>query len=336
MNSSEWQNPKFLEKGREAARAHFIPFRTMEEALEGDVKKSSRYQSLNGTWDFKYFEAWYLMEEPVYFTETIPVPSNWQMYGYDIPYYTNVNYPYPADMPRVPDDNPCGVYRRYFTVQHPEDEVYLNFEGVSSCFYVYVNGQEIGYSQGSHYTAEFCITPYLKSGENELIVKVLKWCDGSYLEDQDFFRLSGIFRDVYLLYRNPSHVRDLEIRTDLQRLRVNLQTEGETKAYIARLYDGEQLVGEQAFEGKPLEFVLENPRLWTAETPELYTLMITGQEEVISRKVGFRQVKISQKGELLVNGTPVKLKGVNHHDTHPDKGYVMDETDMRKDLYLMT
>lgn len=335
MNSSEWQNPKFLEKGREAARAHFIPFRTMEEALEGDVKKSSRYQSLNGTWDFKYFEAWYLMEEPVYFTDTIPVPSNWQMQGYDIPYYTNVNYPYPADMPRVPDDNPCGVYRRYFTVRHPEDEVYLNFEGVSSCFYVYINGQEIGYSQGSHYTAEFCITPYLKSGENEVMVKVLKWCDGSYLEDQDFFRLSGIFRDVYLLYRNPSHVKDLEIQTDLQCLSVKLQTAGETEGYVARLYDGEELAGEQVFEGKQVKFVLENPRLWTAETPDLYTLIISGQEEVISRKVGFRQVKISHKGELLINGTPVKLKGVNHHDTHPDKGYVMDEADMRKDLYLM-
>ena len=116
MRSSEWQNPKFLQKGRETARAHFIPCRTMEEALSGKVESSSRYQSLNGTWDFKYFEAWYLMEEPVHFTESIPVPSNWQMHGYDIPYYTNVNYPYPADMPRVPDDNPCGVYRRYFKV----------------------------------------------------------------------------------------------------------------------------------------------------------------------------------------------------------------------------
>ena len=335
MRSSEWQNPKFLQKGRETARAHFIPCRTMEEALSGKVESSSRYQSLNGTWDFKYFEAWYLMEEPVHFTESIPVPSNWQMHGYDIPYYTNVNYPYPADMPRVPDDNPCGVYRRYFKVQHPEDEVYLNFEGVNSCFYVYINGQEIGYSQGSHYTAEFCITPYLREGNNELLVKVLKWCDGSYLEDQDFFRLSGIFRDVYLLYRNPSHVRDLEINTDLHNLTVKLDVTGEIEGYTIGLYEGATLLEEQAATRKGAEFVLENPRLWTAETPELYTVVISGHEEVIARKAGFRTVEVSEKGELLINGTPVKLKGVNHHDTHPEKGHVMDEEDMKKDLYLM-
>lgn len=340
MNPREWQNPKFLQKGREEARAYYIPYDTMEQALWGDKHQSGKYQLLNGEWDFKYYDAYYEMDEEIVFTDKIPVPSNWQMHGYDRPAYVNVNYPHPVDLPWVPDENPCGVYRRFFEIDDLEEEIYLIFDGVNSCFYVSINGVEMGYSQGAHCMSEFCITPYLKKGENEIVVKVLKWCDGSYIEDQDFFRLSGIFRDVYLLHRSKNHVKDVMVHVDEKQVTADVtmadvaatDAENELTAY---LYDGAELVAEQRVVDGKAEFAPENVTLWNAENPHLYTLVLAGCEEFIPIKVGFRTIKISEKGELLINGVSVKLKGVNHHDTNPTKGHVMDIEDIKTDLYLM-
>src|SRR5690554_1614506 len=252
MRQNEWQNPRFLQKGREKERAFYIPFQDLDSALDGAKERSRYYQNLDGTWDFKYYDAYYKVPETINEWDSIPMPSNWQLHGYEEPYYTNVNYPHPVDPPYVPDENPCGVYRRVFTLD--EDwrtrETYLMFEGVNSCFYLYINGTEVGHSQVSHMPAEFNITPHLMDGENEIIVKVLKWCAGSYLEDQDFFRYSGIFRSVYLLSRNNSHIRDVDIKTDLSTLKGSIlyskdQTDNKEVEVWATLYDQGEFIAKE-------------------------------------------------------------------------------------------
>ncbi len=336
MNCNEWQNPQFLQKGREKERAYFIPYRSRENALTLDRTKSEVFTCLNGIWDFKFYPAYYDVPEVITEWEKLPVPSNWQMHGYEKPYYTNVNYPYPVDMPYVPDDNPCGIYRRFVTLDSPQKELYLNFEGVNACFYLYVNGQEIGYSQGSHMTSEFYITPYVNAGENEILVKVLKWCDGSYLEDQDFLRFSGIFRDVYLLERTENHIQDIEIHTTLTDLSVNVTMRKDTdKKVKAYLYDGTECILQGEVGSETAVFRDLSVKSWNAEQPNLYTLILEMEGEYIPVPVGFRTIAVSDKGQLLINGVSVKLKGVNHHDTHPEKGHVLDLEDIKKDLYLM-
>lgn len=344
MNKNDWQNPQFLQKGREKARAFYIPFSDLDSALTVDKEKSKYYRCLNGIWDFKFYKAYYEVPETITDWDSIPVPSNWQMHGYEEPYYTNVNYPHPVDLPYVPDENPCGVYRREFTLDHDwkSRETYIVFEGVNSCYYLYINGVEVGYSQVSHLPAEFNITPYLKDGKNEVMVKVLKWCDGSYLEDQDFFRLSGIFRNVYLLSRSKVHIRDVDIRTDLTTINgdISFKINGEEQANSSEevwaiLYHGEQEIDRQKVTNGKFTFSPANPKLWTAETPNLYTLVLQMDDEYIPFRVGMRTIAVSELGELLVNGVSVKLKGINRHDTHPEKGHAISEEDIRKDLYLM-
>lgn len=340
MNRYDWQNPQFLQKGREKERAYFIPYETCEKALKGEREESQYFRLLNGEWDFCYFPRYYEMPMQIEKWDRISVPSNWQMEGFEEPCYTNVNYPYPVDPPYVPEENPCGVYRTGFQIEEALDkEVYLVLEGVNSCFYLIVNGEEIGYSQGSHNTAEFRITPYLRRGENELVVKVLKWCDGSYLEDQDFFRLSGIFRDVYLLFRDKWHLRDMEIKTTLSDIMASLSFSGEPKEGEGKpellLYGEGRCLGRFEAEEGTVKLTVPEPRLWSAEEPYLYTLIVAYGGEYIPFETGLRTVGVSGKGELLINGVPVKLKGVNHHDTHPRKGHVMDKEDMKRDLQLM-
>ena len=342
MNKKEWQDPNFLQRGRERERAYYIPYEDLGNALSDKKESSKYYESLNGTWDFKFFNAYYNVPDVISQWESIPVPSNWQMYGYEEPYYTNVNYPHPVDPPYVPDENPCGVYRRDFVInkEWKNKDIYINFEGVNSCFYLYINGKEVGYSQVSHMPSEFNISPYLVDGKNEIMVKVLKWCDGSYLEDQDFFRHSGIYRDVYLLARNKSHARDIDIKTDLRSLKghvllSNKEEDKEDLEILATLYDGDEEVTKTKIENGNFEFILESPKLWTAETPNLYTLIIQVKDEYIPLKVGFRTIETSDKGELLINGVSVKLKGINRHDSHPETGHTMSEDDIRRDLYLM-
>lgn len=342
MKRTDWQDPTFLHKGREKERAYFLPYQDLDTALKDCKEQSDAYKLLNGIWDFKYYDTVFDAEEVIDQWDSIPVPSNWQMHGYDKPYYTNVNYPHPVDPPYVPDDNPCGVYKTVFRMDDKwmEKETYLVLEGVNSCFYLYVNGIEIGYSQGSHMPAEFQITPYLKQGDNQLMVKVLKWCDGSYLEDQDFFRLSGIFRDVYLLSRCKAHVQDIQIYSDLSKVAVQIKREeadrGKEEVSVwGSLYDGTVLIEKKPVLSDTVVFTVANAKPWTAETPNLYTLILQMADEYIPVQVGFRTIAVSGSGELLINGTPVKLKGVNHHDTHPTKGHVMSGEDIHKDLIAM-
>lgn len=312
-----YENPELLQENCEPQRSYYIPYDTLDKALEGKKEKSAFYLSLNGEWNFRFFDREIDVPEEITEWESIILPSNWQMKGYEKPYYTNVNYPFPVDPPYVPDDNPCGIYSLDFSL--PEDweerETYIVLEGVSSCFYLYVNDMYAGFSQVSHMQSEINLTPFLRKGRNNLRIKVLKWCAGSYLEDQDFLRLSGIFRDVYLLSRSKGHVHDIEVHTDCSTIECNVPY---------RLFDGER------------EIVMPTePILWNAENPYLYTLVVEQAGEFIPIKIGFRDIQVSARRELLINGVPVKLKGVNHHDTNPKKGYVMSEEDMRFDLTQM-
>lgn len=307
-----------LQMNREPQRAYYIPYDTLEKALEGNKEKSAYYKLLNGEWDFAYFERDIDVPEVITKWDKITVPSNWQMKGYDIPYYTNVNYPYPVDPPYVPDDNPCGVYSLNINLDNKwsDRDTYIVFEGVNSCLYLYVNDVLVGYSQGSHLQSEFDISKYVKEGSNNVKVKVLKWCSGSYLEDQDFFRLSGIFRDVYLLSRDKNCVKDIEIQADCNTLSVSEED------YV--LYDGKNQVE-----------TLEDIILWNAEKPYLYTVVVKSGSEYIPFKVGFREIAVSESGELLINGVSVKLKGVNRHDTHPVNGHYTPYDFMKAELLTM-
>ena len=312
-----YENPNMLQENCEPQRSYYIPYDTLEKALAGKKEASDYYKCLNGEWQFRYFEREIDVPKDISGWDTVQVPSNWQMQGYDRPGYTNFNYPFPVDPPYVPDDNPCGMYSLAFDLPAGWEgrETYIVFEGVNSCFYLYVNGEYVGFSQVSHMQSEWQLTDVLKPGTNYLTVKVLKWCAGSYLEDQDYFRLSGIFRDVYLLSRGKGHIRDLDVRAD----RNHIYCE-----HPYTLYDG----------GAPVKD-LGSPVGWNAEHPYLYTLVVQQAGEFIPVRIGFREICVSSKRELLINGVPVKLKGVNHHDTHPERGHAMSEEDIRQDLLLM-
>lgn len=305
-------------ENREPQRAYYIPYDSLEKALEGNREKSAYYKLLNGKWNFAYFKRDIDVPEKITSWDVISVPSCWQALGYENPGYTNVNYPHPVDAPYVPDDNPCGVYSRGFDIDGAWNgrKTYVVFEGVSSCMFLYVNGEYVGFSQGSHLQAEFDITDYVKEGKNEITVKVLKWCVGSYLEDQDFFRYSGIFRDVYLLSREENHIKDVYIKADTKTINVD--------ANDYEIYDN----------GKKVEN-LDNPILWNAENPHLYTVVVKGKTEYLPFYVGMREVSVSDKYELLINGVPVILKGVNHHDTHPLNGYCETDEELMNDLLKM-
>ncbi len=303
-----------LHQGTMPPRSHYIPYDTLEKALKGDPADSAYYRCLNGTWDFRFFDRDVDCPAVIDQWDRIPVPSCWQNHGYEKPCYTNLNYPFPVDPPYVPDDNPLGVYRR--TIQAEDlagKKCYLVFEGVSSWFEVYVNGALVGHSSVSHCTSEFPVE--LQPGENELLVKVSKWSAGSYLEDQDFFRYNGIFRDVYLLCRPEGHLFDVEVAFD------------ENRIYCQQSH--------RIFDREGRQTDLREPITWNPEHPYLYTVVIQEAGEYIPVKVGLRSQRISERGELLINGVAVKLKGINHHDTHPFTGYSMTREDLLRDLKLM-
>ena len=313
-------------------RRYENPLKTSENRLRPRswyIPEGSEICPLNGEWRFVYFENGDRVGE---ITEwgNITVPSCWQLEGYGKPNYTNINYPFPCDPPYVPDINPVGVYERSFQVTDGSLETYLVFEGVSSEAEVYINGRYVGFTQGSRLMAEFDISEFVSSGTNTVRVYVRKWCCGSYLEDQDAFRFNGIFRDVYILSRPHGHIFDLDIRTEENSIICTADAD-----FSAELYDGESLLSSSISDEGKLCFTVDTPKLWTAETPNLYTVKLTAAGETITRKVGFRTIEISADYELLINGTPVKLKGVNHHDTHPEKGWTMSEEDYVRDLKLM-
>jgi len=308
---------KFSEN-RENQRSYYIPYDSLEKALKGDKSESKFYKLLNGEWNFKYFKRDIDVPDEITSWDIINVPSCWQHTGYEKPWYTNQNYPHAVDSPYVPDDNPCGVYKKEFEVDDDwsKRKTYIVFEGVSSCVFVYINGEYVGYSQCSHMQAEFNITPYVKKGKNILTAKVLKWCVGSYLEDQDFFRCNGIFRDVYLLSREENHITDVHIKADTKTINVDAEN--------YEIYDGFNKIEN-----------LENPILWNAEKPHLYTVVVKGETEYIPFYVGMREVSVSEDGELLINGVSVILKGVNHHDTYLNQGWMMTDEQILTDLKLM-
>ena len=312
-----YENPEKTSENRCAARSWYIP---------GGV---SRQLMLNGIWNFAFFQRDIDVPEVIESWDTIPVPSCWQLQGYENPNYSNINYPYPCDPPYVPDDNPCGVYQRQFELDEVKGKTYFIFEGVSSCAYLYINGRYVGFTQGSHLLSEFDITNYVNQGTNTVQVKVLKWCCGSYLEDQDFFRYNGIFRDVYLLQRPEGHIGNVDMIPNDHCISISL----DGKAQV-RIFDGETLLTQQDMENH-FEFTPENPVLWNAEKPHLYTVELERNGEIITFKTGLRKIEVSSRYELLINGVSVKLHGVNHHDTSAHRGWCQNESELRRDLELM-
>ena len=324
----EWEDPQVIGINKETYHATLT--------LPSKKAECQQVRSLNGQWKFHWAKD--PLHRPADFYredfdssswEEITVPGNWQMQGYGNPNYTNVCYPFPFDPPYVPDINPCGWYRRTFEVTDTSMRHYLVLEGVSSCAMVVLNGREVGFTQGSRLQAEFDLTPYIQAGENTLLVKVWKWCAGSYLEDQDQFRCNGIFRDVYLLSRPEGHLHDLSI-TSVDNAAFRIKADA---AFTVRLFDGETLIGEG--KGNDVLLPVADPILWNAEKPYLYTVKLECKGEVITQKTGFRTVEVSDKCELLINGVPVKLRGVNHHDTDPVNGWCQTEQQLRRDLELM-
>ena len=300
----------------------------MESAATKDKKNAGAYRSLNGVWDFCYLECPLDLPEDMgalSFMETLPVPSCWECYGYGQIQYTNTNYPFQYDPPYTETMNPVGVYHREFECP-ATSRTYLVFEGVSSYFELYINGIYAGMSRGSHYQAEFDITALVRSGNNTVTVAVYTHNAESYLEDQDQFRYHGIFRDVYLLFRPDNHIKDIYIKPHISgRAQVEVTFAGAPLPYefFFLLPDGSRVQS------------IEKPRLWSAEKPYLYDAVIVCNGEYILRSVGFRSVETSEKGELLINGVAVKLKGVNRHDSHPEYGWCVSYEDMRRDIVLM-
>ena len=330
------------------ARTYYIPASVRMNDLVEHRERSDRFQLLNGEWKFQYYNSIYDVTESFYEKgydvsgfDQVTVPGVWQMDGYDTHQYTNIRYPFPFDPPYVPQDIPCGAYVHNFEYHREKkaSKAFLNFEGVDSCFYVWVNGAYAGYSQVPHATSEFDVTDLLNEGENTLAVLVLKWCDGSYLEDQDKFRMSGIFRDVYLLKRPEKTIRDYYITTDVEKdsvavkLDMHFAEPVETIVTIEDKYGAVVARGEAAENGV-LELTVLNPVLWNAENPYLYQVILTMPDEVIVDRIGFRTIEIKDK-VVYFNGEKIKFRGVNRHDSDPETGFVIDARQIKKDLMLM-
>lgn len=389
FSGDEWDgHPEIVQVNKERARSTFYPYESVEAAKSGEKEKSQYYQLLNGTWKFKFSDT--IEGKPVNFEGTdfddstwddIEVPSCWPVvrnedgsFKYENPMYTNSTYPWTYTEDLEPGEamiegNTVGTYRKVFELDEnwKDRQVFLNFEGVESAFYVWVNGHKVGYSEDTFTRAEFDITPYLQEGENTIAVQVYRWSDGSWLEDQDFIRLAGIFRDVYLTSKDAAEIRDFTVETDLDEeykdanlkittdLRKFKDVEGADYKVKAQLFDAEGnevavdgLEAAVAFDGEETQVVLEgkvaDPAKWSAEKPNLYQLVLclyNGETEVeaTSIKIGFREIELVDDGttnaRVLVNGQPVSLRGANRHEMDPEVGRVPTEEMMRKDLELM-
>ncbi len=312
-----YENPLKTSENRLAPKSYVIP------------QGVSEYTLLNGEWKFAYFSRDIDMPETIEKWDSIPVPSCWQLQGYENPNYTNINYPFPCDPPYVPDDNPCGVYERTFEIDKKWGKLYFVAEGISSCAFLYINDRYVGFTQGSRLQAQFDITDFVEEGKNKIRLKVLKWCCGSYLESQDAFRYNGIFRDVYLLQRPENHIEDVEIIPNDKA--INIKISGAAYAEIA---DGENILFRGDF-CDTLSFTPEKPILWNAENPHLYTVRLERNGELLTFKTGMRKIEISEKYELLINGVSVTLHGVNHHDTSKYRGWCQTDEELKNDLLLM-
>jgi beta-galactosidase len=378
--ANDWENPEVIGRNKEPGHCTLMVYPHVETALSCDRTASPYYQSLNGKWKFDCVKKpadrpmdFYKPEYDVSGWAEIPVPSNWEMHGYDKPIYLNMQYPHPTNPPYIAHDyNPVGSYRRQFTIPDSWDgrQVFLHFDGVISAFYLWINGQMVGYSEGSMTPAEFNITRYLQKGQNTLAAQVYRWCDGSYLEDQDMFRLSGIYRDVYLFAAPSAHIRDYAVRATLDeqykdgvlqirpKLAVYKQMNLAGWTVQAQLYDGRQTVLAQPLKIDALAILNErypqrdnvsfalmratvpDVRQWSDETPNLYTLVLTlcdAQGKVVeaeSSRIGFRKVEIKD-GQFFVNGRSIRFFGTNRHEHDPDTGKTISVERMVQDIRLM-
>ena len=370
--TAEWENPKINAVNKEPARSSFISYADEKAAIGDDYSASPFYKLLNGNWKFNWVSQpekrpvdFYKEDFDVSSWKGIPVPSDWQLQGYDYPIYTNARYPFPMNQPYISHDyNPVGSYRTTFSV--PENwngmDVFIHFDGVNSAMYLWINGNYVGYSEDSKTAAEFNITPYLKKGDNILAVEVYRWCDGSYLEDQDFFRLSGIERDVYLLAMPKVRIADFFARAGLENdyrdgklnLDVLLKNNNKKKtgnfSLLVNLYDksGKQVYTEtkpfsiSSYSSDTLKFSAHIPSVqaWSAENPSLYNLTLQVFDdkktllEATGTEIGFRTSEI-KNGQLLVNGKAIYIKGVNRHEHDAFKGHVISEELMIKDIQLL-
>ena len=328
MDLSRFFTPKNTGENREAARAYFVPFSSAYAAMTKEKSESDRCFSLDGVWNFHYFETSPELPDDPYESDcdsTIPVPACWQNEGYGQLWYTNVKYQIPYLAPTVSLDDPVGVYKKKFCFT-PRGRTYIMFDGVNSMFLVYLNGEYVGMSKGAHLSHEFELTKFIKDGENELLVAVMTYSDATYVEDQDFLRYNGIFRSVYLISRDENHIRDFFIHASADgNVKVDFDFVGECETPKVTLFDG-----DKALDGMKVP----SPRLWNAETPYLYGMLIECGNEKIYKKFGFCDVSTSD-GVFRVNGQPVKIKGVNHHDTNPKTGWTMTKDEFYNDLLLM-
>lgn len=343
-----YEDLSVLHENTMPARAYFIPASKRMDNLVEHREESDRMQLLNGTWKFQYFNSIYDVQEPFfekdYDTENfdeIQVPSVWQMAGYDTHQYTNIRYPFPFDPPYVPQDIPCGTYAHTFVYHKDENapKAFLNFEGVDSCFYVWINGSYVGYSQVSHMTSEFDITDLLRDGENSIAVLVVKWCDGSYLEDQDKFRMSGIFRDVYILKRPKQAISDYHIKTRIEDMLAKVEIEMKfysplnVKISIEDRNGAVVALGSIAEEGTAV-LEIASPELWNTENPYLYKLILETENEVIVDHIALRKIEIKDQ-VIYLNGQKIKFRGVNRHDSDPVTGFTINLEQITTDLTLM-
>ena len=343
-----YENPSVLHENTMPARAYYIPASRRMDNLVEHREESDRMQLLNGTWKFQYFNSIYDIKdsffEKNYDTENfdeIQVPSVWQMAGYDTHQYTNIRYPFPFDPPYVPQDIPCGAYVHTFEYSRDEKapKSFLNFEGVDSCFYVWINGSYIGYSQVSHMTSEFDVTDVLQNGTNTVAVLVMKWCDGSYLEDQDKFRMSGIFRDVYILKRPKQAISDYHIKTRIEDMLAKVEIEMKfysplnVKISIEDRNGAVVALGSIAEEGTAV-LEIASPELWNTENPYLYKLILETENEVIVDHIALRKIEIKDQ-VIYLNGQKIKFRGVNRHDSDPVTGFTINPEQITTDLTLM-
>ena len=350
-----YEDLKIMHENTLPPRAYYVPSSKPEPDPIEARSASDRLLLLNGSWQFRYYKSIYDLTEHFYKTDFSPkgfapvlVPGVWQNYGYDTHQYTNIRYPFPLDPPYVPQENPCGAYIRQFSyIKNPDaPKAYLTFEGVDSCFYVWLNGNYVGYSQVSHASSEFDVTDFLREGSNCLAVLVLKWCDGSYLEDQDKFRMSGIFRDVYLINRPEQILYDYFTTTRIQGDGASVEIlgifSGETDICITLQDETGSVVASGDFQAIPPLYGythravlnVSDAHLWNPESPYLYTLIFQARHEVITDQVGIREIQI-RDCVIYVNHCPVKFHGVNRHDSDPVTGFTLGRAQVEQDLQMI-
>lgn len=353
MNFKQYhKNLETLHIGAEKPRAYFIPYDNLESALSGNRDNSYYLTNLCGEWNFKYYKSFEDIDE-IFYSENcdvsnldkVKVPGCFQLYdldGIDKPLYSNLKYPFPTDPPHIPEDNPCGFYIRDIdiTAEMLERDNIITFEGVASCFYLWINGKFVGYSQVSHCTSEFKINDYIHEGSNRVSVLVVKWCDGSYLEDQDCFRLSGIFREVYILSRSKTRLEDIFIKQSFSEdfskctLNIDCTLTGESNILYGLASPDGNIVSQGESDNTAFEIEIENPILWNDETPYVYHLFITVDDEIIPFQLALKKAEIKDK-KFLINGKAVKLCGINRHDSSAENGYAVTLDEMKRDLFVL-